>query len=244
MGGYVISTNERTVGHIASENPAAARIFEKYRIDYCCGGDKLLAAACEGKDVSPDEVLAELEQATRSPEDRDWTTAPLAELAEYIIAKHHVFLRAELPALDNRFAKVLDAHGAHHSDTLVPLRETFQALRFELTAHMLKEENILFPMIKSLEQAEMAGTGFGNAHCGSVNNPIRVMQFEHDNAGEALREMRRIASDYTLPADACVTYGALFQGLEALEADLHVHIHLENNNLFPRASRLEQRLNS
>ncbi len=109
---------------------------------------------------------------------------------------------------------------------------------------MLKEENILFPMIKSLEQAETAGTGFGNAHCGSVNNPIRVMQHEHDNAWKALREMRRITSNYTLPADACATYGALFQGLQALEADLNAHIHLENNILFFKASSLEQRLQS
>jgi regulator of cell morphogenesis and NO signaling len=244
MGGHVTLTSERTVGDIASESPAAARIFEKYRIDYCCGGDKSLATACEGKGVSPDEVLAELEHATRSAEDRDWTTAPLAELADYIIAKHHVFLRNELPALGNRIAKVIDAHGAHHSDSLIPLRQTYQALRSELEAHMLKEENILFPMIKSMEQAEMVGAGFSGGHCGSVNNPIRVMQHEHDNAGEALREMRRITCDYTLPADACVTYGALFQGLEALEADLHAHIHLENNILFPRASGLEQRLQS
>jgi regulator of cell morphogenesis and NO signaling len=240
----MILTSERTVGQIAAENPAAARIFEKYGIDYCCGGGKSLAAACEGKEVSPDEVLAEVEQAAPAVDDRDWANAPLTELAEYIVAKHHAFLRAELPALDNRLAKVIEAHGANHGNSLRPLRDTFQAMQSELMSHMLKEEMILFPLIKRMEEAETAGGGLPGAHCGSVNNPIRVMEHEHDSAAAALREMRRVTAGYTLPPDACATYRALFEGLKALEADLHRHIHLENNILFPRASRLEERLPS
>jgi regulator of cell morphogenesis and NO signaling len=236
----MLLTSEKTVGEIAAGIPAAARVFEKYRIDYCCGGRQSLEAACEGKGVSPAEVLSELEAATRSPEDRDWTNAPLAELADHIVARHHAFLRAELPALDQRLAKVIEAHPGHR-DSLLPLRDTFQALRFELMTHMMKEERILFPLVKRMEEAALAGAAPPAEPCGSVNNPIRVMEYEHDSAAAALREMRRITGDYSPPPDACATYRALFDGLQALEADLHLHIHLENNILFPRAGALEAR---
>ncbi|MBK5294430.1 MAG: iron-sulfur cluster repair di-iron protein [Acidobacteriia bacterium] len=237
-------TSQETVGQIAAENPAAARIFEKYKIDYCCGGAKSLALACAGSAISVNEVLAEVEQATRAAEDRDWAHAGLAELADYIVAQHHTFLKNELPALASRIAKVIEAHATSHGDSLYPMAAAFQGLHSELSTHMLKEEMILFPLIKRMEEAELSGAALPWTHCGSVNNPIRMMEQEHDNAGGALQTMRRVTEDYKLPADACPTYRALYEGLKALEADLHIHIHLENNILFPRASRLEQSLQS
>ena len=232
----MVSTTDKTVGEIAAANPSAARVFEKHGIDYCCGGGRPFEAACREKGLSAEQILAEVEEAEPAGTARDWTTAPLAELADHIVNTHHVYLRNTLPALDQRLVKVIAAHGPNHGDSLLPLQGTFQGVVEELTAHMMKEEMILFPLIKRIE------AGLPGSHCGSVNNPIRVMEYEHDSAANALREMRRVTGDYSLPHDACNTYRALFEGLQELETDLHLHIHLENNILFPRVSELEARL--
>ena len=187
-------------------------------------------------------MAAELEQASRPAENRDWATAPLAELADHIVASHHAYLRAELPALAGRLLQVLAAHRVNHGSSLLPLQETFERLQSELSAHMMKEELILFPLIRRMEDAAKRGAGMPPAHCGSIKYPITVMEYEHDNAAAALREMRRLTGNYTPPGDACAAYRALLRGIEVLEADLHQHIHLENNILFPRAAELEARL--
>ena len=236
----MISTTDKTVGEIAAANPSAARVFEKHGIDYCCGGGRPFELACREKGLSDQQILAEVEQTKPTGDVRDWVTAPLAELADHIVNIHHAYLRSAMPALDQRLAKVIAAHGPNHGDSLLPLRQAWRGLVEELTAHMMKEEMILFPLIKRIE----AGAGASGAHCGSVNNPIRVMEYEHDSAANALREMRRVTGDYALPADACNTYRALFEGFQELETDLHLHIHLENNILFPRASELEARLSN
>ncbi len=226
-------TTERTLGEIAAGNPGAVRVFEKHQLDYCCGGDRPIEQACREKGLSVKQLLREVEQAAATEPPQDWTGRSLAELIDHIVSTHHAYLKAELPALEARIAKVLEAHGAAHSSSLVPLGHTFADMKAELSAHMMKEEMILFPLIKQME----AGT-----HYGSVSAPIRVMEYEHDSAATALREMRRLTSDYSLPPDACHTYRALFGGLRALEIDLHLHIHLENNILFPRAAELEEKL--
>jgi regulator of cell morphogenesis and NO signaling len=233
---------DKTVGEIAAENPAAVRVFERLNIDYCCGGKRPLGEVCRERGLAADEVAAEIEQTTRPAENLDWTAAPLTDLADYIVCKHHTYLRQELPALSARLAKVLEAHGANHGDSLHPLSDTFEGLASELASHMMKEEMILFPLIRRMEEAERKGGGLPPAHCGSIRNPITVMEYEHDSAATALREMRHFTADYAPPADACPTYRALLHGLQALESDLHVHIHLENNILFPRAAELEARL--
>ena len=234
----MVSTIDKTVGEIAAENPSAASVFEKHGIDYCCGGGRPFEAACREKGLSAGQILAEVEGARPAGEGRDWTTAPLAELADHIVNTHHAYLRNALPALGQRLEKVIAAHGPNHGDSLLPLQNAFRGLVEELTAHMMKEEVILFPLIKRIE------AGQPGSHCGSVNNPIRVMEYEHDSAANALREMRRVTGDYTLPQDACNTYRALFAGLREMETDLHLHIHLENNILFPRASEREARFSS
>jgi regulator of cell morphogenesis and NO signaling len=227
----------KTIGEIARENPASVRVFEKYSIDFCCGGKISFGEACRKRGIAPAELQAELEQAAagRPASERDWSEAPLALLIDHIVGTHHVYLKSELPRLQGWLDKVIAAHGEVHSEMLVPLGEAFGALRAELEAHLAKEEMILFPLIKRMEGGDRSP-----AHCGSVNNPIRVMVHEHDNAGRALETMREITADYTVPADGCNTFRALFHGLVELEADLHRHIHLENNILFPKAEALEE----
>ncbi len=215
----------KTVGEIAAENPSSARVFEKYEIDYCCGGKIPLAEVCQARGIQASEVEKELAQAAaaRPADDRDWNSAPLELLIDHILSTHHLYLKRELPRLTFLLGKVLAAHGANHGDSLVPLGRTFESMREELESHMAKEEMILFPAIKN---------GFPH-----VSHPIRVMEHEHDSAGQALAAMRQVTGNYSLPEGACNTYRALFSGLQELEADLHRHIHLENNILFPRAIR-------
>lgn len=232
---------ETTVGEIASQAPAAARLFEKHGIDYCCGGRVPLDQVCLERGLDAGELLAELDRvcASTAHAPADWNSAPLGELIAHILGTHHAYLRDELPRLSGLIAKVLEAHAARRADTLVPLQRTFHELRNELESHMWKEEMVLFPLILTLEENAAAGTQPPAAHCGSVNNPIRVMEHEHDAAGQALAEMRRITQDYALPPEACNTWRVLFDSLQRFEGDMHRHIHLENNILFPRASSLE-----
>jgi regulator of cell morphogenesis and NO signaling len=237
----MMTTDQKTIGEIAAENPAVTRVFEKYGIDYCCGGKMPLAEACQARGIRVADLEAELVQATaaKAPGAQDWQSAELSALIDHIISTHHVYLKSELPRLQFLMDKVLAAHGMNHGDSLAPLSRTFAALRAELEAHLMKEEMVLFPIIRGLELAKQQGRHAPAAHCGSVNNPIRVMEHEHDSAGRALEAMRQATGNYTLPADVCNTYRALFHALGELEADLHQHIHLENNILFPRAAALE-----
>ena len=229
--------NRQTVGEIAAEAPASVRVFEKYKIDYCCGGKRPLEEVCRERGISPDAVLAEVEQAAARPTERDWSQAPLSELIHHIVSTHHEYLKAELPALDARLARVIQAHGAAHGDMLKSLQWVFNGVRDELLTHLRKEEVILFPAIEEAERAREEGRSPAPLPFGSLDNPIRMMMLEHDNAGEALSQMRNITGSYTLPADACGTFRALYSGLQEMEADLHQHIHLENNILFPRAQK-------
>jgi len=234
-------TEERTIGEIAAELPGSVRVFEKYDIDYCCGGRISLAEACAGRGIAPGQLMQELD-AAQAP-DRgtapDWQAASLNGLVDHILTRHHAYLKAELPRLSRMLHKVAEAHGARHANSLVPLGETYEALQYELESHLMKEEMVLFPIIRNLEAAGQAGAQPAPSHCGSISNPIRVMEHEHDSAGKALEQMRAITNNYEVPGDACNTYRALFDGLKELEADLHQHIHLENNILFPRAAELE-----
>jgi regulator of cell morphogenesis and NO signaling len=228
-----------TVRDLAVEIPNATRIFEKLGIDYCCGGHKPLEEACSTANVPLDRVLRALEQGVDAPPPatgRDWATAPLGELVDHVLAKHHAYVKSEIPRLLALIAKVAGVHGKNHPD-LGQVQQAFLELANELSGHLMKEEQVLFPYVKRMASGEECGPS-----CfGTVQNPIRMMMLEHDNAGEKLREMRRLTSDYALPADACFSYGILFHALLEFEADLHQHIHLENNILFPRAVELEAR---
>jgi regulator of cell morphogenesis and NO signaling len=230
---------EATVGELVAEKPARSRLFEELGIDYCCGGRKPLDQACRDEGLDPEQVVRRIEEADRqaaAPE-RDWTRASMSELADHIEQTHHAYLRKELPRLSELTSKARQVHGENHPE-LIEVERVFLGLRGELESHMMKEEQILFPIIRQLEQSDAAPT----FHCGSVNNPIGVMEDEHDNAGRALSRLRELTGDYAVPEDACGTYRAMLDALEHLEWDLHLHIHKENNILFPRASRREAEL--
>ena len=232
----------RTVREVAVELPGATRIFEKLGIDYCCGGGKALEEACLAAGVSANKVIALLEEAgdtaVNTAEARDWNAAPLSDLVAHIVTKHHGFTREELTRLSDLLAKVCSVHGENHPE-LRRLQTIFQGLRSELTGHMSREEQVLFPYIENLEVAVMRGEPVPTPFFCTVRNPIRMMMQEHDDAGQALRGLREVSSSYRVPADGCISFRTLYQALEEFEKDLHQHIHLENNILFPRAAELE-----
>jgi regulator of cell morphogenesis and NO signaling len=235
-------TTTKTLADVAALSLDAVRSLERHGLDYCCGGKQPFDEACLVKGLNPESVMQEIERAQRAgtPE-RNWQTAPLGELAKHIVATHHEYLKLELPALGNRLDKVLAVHGARDPETLSRMAEVFVALRGEMEMHMHKEEAILFPFIEKYSLAESQGSPMPPVPFGSIANPIAMMEREHVSAGGALVEIRALTRDYQLPPYACSTVRALYDGLEALEADLHVHIHLENNILFPRAIALERR---
>lgn len=235
-----MATTTQTVRDIATENPAAVRVFEKYGIDYCCGGRVPLAEACANKGLNVDEVLASLE-ATASPSDtgeKDWSRESLAGLAAYIVDTHHAYVTREVPRLNALAAKVVSRHGDSREE-LPAIQSKIAELGEEMIAHQGKEEVVLFPYIGKFERYA-AGNGPIPRNCfGSVSHPIAMMTKDHDFAGELMAQIRKLSQDYTPPASACPTFRAFYADLLEFEKDLHRHIHLENNILFPRALALE-----
>jgi regulator of cell morphogenesis and NO signaling len=236
-------TTAKTVGELAAENPVAARVFEKLGIDYCCHGGSSLEEACRAAalpvEAAQDALEIALETARAASPDRNWTAEPLADLIAHIRNTHHQYTRSELERLGPLFDKVCAAHAANHPE-LAQMRETLAALAHELGLHLMKEEMVLFPYIVRMEEAVVEKSPLPPAPFGSVQNPVAMMVNEHDGAGEALRSLRSASHGYTAPPDGCTSYRTLYQALAALEADLHQHIHLENNILFPRAVAMEQ----
>jgi regulator of cell morphogenesis and NO signaling len=237
-----MNPNTTTVADIAAGSLNAVRVFERLGIDYCCGGKRPLADVCQERGIDAAAIQAELEAAnqTAAVEDRDWKTATLRELAAHIVDTHHGYLKRELQPLHDRLAKVYRVYNERYGPTFAGLPEVFADLRAEMEMHMRKEEMVLFPAIEKIESAVQAGGPLPPSPFGTVANPIRMMEMEHESAGNALAEIRRITRDFEVPDYACVTFRALMSGLEELERDLHLHIHLENNILFPRAVELER----
>jgi len=215
----------QTVGQLAAERPASVKVFHRHGIDFCCGGGISLEQACEKRGLDTTEVRREIaDEENRNPGDPDaWQSRPLGELIDHIVASYHRPLDEELPRLEGLARKVARVHGERHPE-LQPLLEACLELAQDLGPHMMKEEQVLFPAI-----------GVGNK--GFIPQPIEVMQMEHETMGELLAGIRELTGGFVVPEDACGSFRALFNGLEALEQSLHEHIHLENNILFPRALR-------
>jgi regulator of cell morphogenesis and NO signaling len=235
-------TTDMTVRDVATQLPQSTRLFEKLKIDYCCGGYKPLAEACASAGVDVGSVIEMLSEVTqtnpqdeRAPEFQNFTPT---KLITHIVETHHVFTRSEMDRLQALADKVLAAHGGNHPE-LIHLDELLTRLAADLTPHMFKEEQVLFPYIVAMENAANQNRPAPFAPFGTVNNPVRMMMREHDAAGELMREIRTLTFDYKVPADGCVSYRTLYQALEHFEKDLHQHIHLENNILFPKALDLE-----
>ncbi|MBN8833453.1 MAG: iron-sulfur cluster repair di-iron protein [Niastella sp. SCN 39-18] len=235
--------NEETLGQIAAHDLRKAEVFKKYGLDFCCGGKKTVKEACAEKGIDPAKVEQELQQADKAPNTRplpygEWN---LDFLADYIVNTHHSFVRKTLPDLSAYANKVKQVHGGQHPE-LIRIHELVEEVNDEMSSHMIKEEKILFPYIK-----ELVGANKGEAHAaqlGSVRNPINMMEMEHELVGKNMEEIRHLSRDYTLPEDACASYSLLFRMLEEFEDDLHLHIHLENNILFPKALEIEKKLKS
>ncbi|MGE0376543.1 MAG: iron-sulfur cluster repair di-iron protein, partial [Planctomycetaceae bacterium] len=216
------------VGQWVTECPRTARVFENLQIDYCCGGGKSLKEACALRHLDPSDVISLLHQTiadtasvdANNSSQPDWAHASLTELCDHIEQTHHAYLKAELPRLTLLLQQVAGAHGARHAE-LYSLQDVFSRLRSELEPHLFKEEQILFPAIRQLEQS----VGHSRFPFGSIANPIRKMEHEHDQAGQALQEIRDLTGNFTVPEDACNTWRVMCDGLRNLEADLHQHIH-------------------
>lgn len=230
-----------TVREIALEMPVTTRVFEEFKIDYCCRGNTLFDEACRNAGTDPAVVMERLDDVTAENIEPDTLIrGSLTDLISHILDKHHVYTRDEIALLTPLMEKVATRHGEHYT-FLLGLKALFTRLCGELRPHMEKEERVLFPYIKQLE-ADSAGMISGaTPSFGTVENPIRMMRIEHEDAGELLRQMRLVTNNYLLPEGACPSFTALFHRLDALEKDLHQHIHLENNLLFPRAVELEQK---
>ena len=240
--------SETTVKEVALQMPESTRLFEQLKIDYCCGGNQPLGEACTSAGLDVDTVMAMLAQTSSVAQSSlpagsagNYQNHSLPELIEHILNTHHVFTKSEINRLEALTAKVIGVHGRNHPE-LTHVGELFQRLCADLKPHMFKEEQVLFPYILAMSQAAVENRPCPPAFFGTVNNPVRMMMKEHDSAGEILRELRAVTSDYKLPPDACISYQTLYQALENFERDLHQHIHLENNLLFPKALNLENAL--
>jgi regulator of cell morphogenesis and NO signaling len=239
MSSQAISISpDAAVADVAVRHPRTIPVFERLGIDYCCRGARPLVQAVAEKGLDWQSVGAQLEEALRDPgagkEPASWDDARLSELADYIVERYHAKLRNDLPLLTSMGERVIDAHGARHPE-LRDVAASFAGLRAELESHMMKEEHVLFPFIRLLE----AGSGSEHPMLGRIASPISVMEAEHDSAGAALATLRAATSNYDAPADACPTLRGYYDGLATLERELHEHIHLENNVLFPRARQVE-----
>ena len=227
-------TADMHVADLVLEQPTRARVFERFGIDYCCGGKTPLEEACAGQGADLDAGITALgEPLAAEADDADWTSVPVAELCAHLVDHHHGYLREELPPLRLLVDKVAQAHGGAHPE-LRDVQALFHATADELEQHMVKEERILFPACVALEQGASGGFAFG-----SVENPIRMMLHEHDEVAAGLAGLRAATNGYEQPVDACNSYRAMLERLAVLEADTHRHVHEENNILFPRAIALE-----
>ena len=227
-------TETTTVADIAATLPSSVQVLQRYGVDFCCGGKRLLGDVCREHGLSLPELTTAIEASVSAPDGdhRDWRREPLHRLVAHIVTTYHDRLRIELPRLEAMAGKAAKAHATQDS-YFTRLEDVIGELSADLNDHMHKEELVLFPAICGLENGE-------RHHAAWIQQPITVMEQEHDRAGALLAELRRITHQYAVPDWGCATVRALYQGLEALEASMHVHVHLENNVLFPRALALAE----
>lgn len=232
-------TKNNIVGKIVADDYRTATVFKSHKIDFCCQGNRTIETVCESAKIDAEQLIAELNKTNTDPKNAgiDFKSWENDLLADYIEKKHHRYVLARIPELKEYLNKIAKVHGERHPE-LLKIEQLFTASAHELLAHMQKEENILFPYIRSMANKEQSEA----PHFGTVQNPIGMMMHEHDTEGERFRQIAKLSSDYTPPADGCTTYKVAFAMLKEFEEDLHLHIHLENNILFPRAIEAEQKL--
>ncbi|WP_372757544.1 iron-sulfur cluster repair di-iron protein [Mariniflexile sp.] len=235
---------QKQIGQYVADDFRTAAVFAKYKIDFCCNGNRSIEEACENKGINSDVILEELQAVLNSKTNQsiDYKSWPLDLLAEYIEKKHHRYVAEKIPVLLQFLNKLCSVHGGRHPE-LLEINELFIGCTGELAAHMKKEELVLFPYVKKLVAASLAQGTIEAPHFGTVENPIAMMMEEHDNEGERFRKIAELSNNYTPPADGCNTYQVTYAMLKDFEEDLHLHIHLENNILFPGAVKLEKQFN-
>jgi regulator of cell morphogenesis and NO signaling len=228
------------VKDIALSNPAARQVLEDAGLDYCCGGGKSLHESCLHADVSPEEILDRLRENSQNngPDDLNWAAKPLRELTQRIREKHHRYVRETICGTQTLLDKVTAKHEKAHPE-VTEVGRIFTEVGREMIMHMQKEEQILFPYIEALERAANAHQSIELPFFQTVRHPVHAMMKGHDAAGKLVRQIRHFTSDYIAPADACISFKALYEALREFEADFHQHVNLENNVLFPRALEME-----
>lgn len=239
----LLGEGDETLGQIASKDLRKAEVFKKYGLDFCCGGKKTVKEACAEKGIDVTKVEQELQTADKNISTarplpyNDWS---LDFLADYIVNTHHSYVKKTIPDLRVYASKVASVHGNRHPELLAISQLTDEVCN-ELSSHLIKEETILFPYIKQIVNSKNNGTPVQNKNFNTIQNPINMMEHEHEVVGKNLDKMRQLSNNYSLPEDACASYSYLFKTLDEFENDLHIHIHLENNILFPKALALEKK---
>jgi regulator of cell morphogenesis and NO signaling len=233
--------SEKQIGQFVADDFRTAAVFSNYGIDFCCKGDRTVEEVCKKKGIEVNALLNELDEVLNAKTNQsiDYKSWPLDLLADYIEKKHHRYVEEKTPVLHQFLDKLCSVHGERHPE-LLEINEHFSASAHELAAHMKKEELILFPFVKKMVNAKMENSAIQSPQFGTVENPIAMMMQEHDIEGERFRHIAELSNNYNPPADACNTYKVTFSMLQEFEQDLHLHIHLENNILFPGAIKLEQ----
>lgn len=233
---------DKTLAEIVTDNIRSAIIFEEAGLDFCCKGKRSLQDACSEKNIDVQKIMNELTNLSSNGNDaqnvNDW---PLDFLVDYIVNNHHQYVRRMIPVISLHSDKVASVHGQNHEETL-QIADLFLAVREELEGHMMKEERVLFPQIKQMVLNQKENSQFYPPPFGTIKNPIRMMELEHTSAGDALSKIRKLSNNYIHPEDACNSFKALYSELKEFEEDLHKHIHLENNILFPKSIKLEIQL--
>ena len=227
----------KTLAQIVTNNHKAASIFEKHHLDFCCKGKRTLEQACSESDIKIEEVIEQLEKVGETNGSKtNYNELSLAQLSEHIVSTHHNYVKNEMPALLGYLQKVASKHGDRHPE-MNKVFQIFVAVKEEMEFHMQKEEMVLFPRIKDIENQIQEGKKVV-INSSYLQSPINMMEQEHDHAGSMLAEIRNLTNNYNPPADACTTYQLSFASLQAFELDLHHHVHLENNILFPKALKM------
>lgn len=233
---------EQTIGEVVAKDFRTAPVFEKYGLDFCCGGNQSIESACNDAGVNIDSLLAALKQIEgENKSNIDYNAWPIDLLADYIEKTHHRYVSQQIPLLKAYLEKISNVHGSRHPE-LLEIKALFDECAIELTSHMKKEEMVLFPFVRKMVSAKQSADANLSVPFGTVQNPISMMMHEHDAEGERFRKIAQLSNQYALPADGCNTYKVAMDSLKAFENDLHVHIHLENNILFPKAIVLEEDL--
>jgi len=236
-------TMDKTIGQMVAEDYRTAQVFKAHKIDFCCKGNRTIPEVAAKKGLNLDTLQQELEAVRTNGQGElpDFKTWPLDLLIDYIEKKHHRYVEQQIPVLKQYLTKLCKVHGERHPE-LFEIFEHFKTSAGELAMHMKKEELVLFPWVRKMVCGLPNGETLDQPHFGTVRNPIQMMMEEHDNEGERFRKIAELSSDYTAPSDACNTYRVTFALLQEFEEDLHRHIHLENNILFPKAEILENRM--